>query len=462
MKIYAEKRKDPKRSLLWLVLCSPFAGILFVVGFTGILFLSGAVTFAEDCATPWSMWYLFGGCLLIVLASIAGIRPWSLKPCKLRPYSGYDLIKANKIGICFGLLSVLGGFVSTAAFIKAGLGFDMEANRYAFSRNLMEVSMFWRLMGPLVPFGFFATVLLIIYFEELRNLTRICLAAGILAVVLPTTMFLAGRECLVLEFATFVWCCGYRKVVGRPFFPAVLAFRLSIALVVVLASAVTLVISSHRTNKADQSQFALAATRRLITPNEKVLNRLEDLNPDLAVICTDTLTYTPAACAIFDRTVNAWKMRPDFVGVFFPMVQRRLASFGLVPDPASEAVQFEGLADENEFFANSLPTAAFDMMKSFGVVGGFCASVLLSFLAGRVYRKALERHSFTTICLAVLFFLFFFLWLGGTLFLSPIYEYALYWLFFAGLYRFGFKRTAPRAKGSDQVERVAQSLPSRN
>lgn len=462
LKSYSKARMEPKGSLLWLALCSPIAGMFFVVGFTGILFLSGTVTFAEDCATPWSMWYLFGGCLLMVLANIAGIRPWSLKPCKLRPYSGFDLIKANKIGIYFGLLSIVGGLVSTAAFVKAGLGFDLEANRYAFSRNLMEVSMFWRLMGPLVPFGFFATVLLIVYFEDLRNFTQVCLGTGILAVVLPTTIFLAGRECLVLEFVTFVWCCGYRKLVGRPFFPKGVVFRLGIAALVVFVSITVVVISVSRTNKVDQSQFALDQAAKFVKPRASVLAFLAKLTPAAGIPCTDALVYTTSGCAIFDRLMDEWRMRPDFVGVFLPMVQRRIASFGIIPDPGAEMAEFEAIGLENGFYTNCCPTTAFDMMQSFGVAGGLCVAIVLSFLLGRLYRSSLLSHSFSAICLSLVFFLFFLLWLSHTVFLLPMYEYALYWLFFAGLYRFGFKRTAPRPKGSDQVERVAQSLPSRN
>jgi hypothetical protein len=400
-----------------------------IVGFTAALFLSGMVSFAEDQETSWSMWYLFGGAFLMALAGVAGLRPWSLRTSKLVPLVEKERAKTNQLGISIGMLAVLSGVVSSAAYIKAGLGVDMEANRSMFQTGGMEVSVYWRTMGPLMPFGVFATVMLILYFEEIGVFGRLVLGVGILVAVMPTTIFLAGREYVVNEIITVFWCCAYRKLVGRRFFPNALTFRIGGAvLLMVLASAMVL-LSVSRTSKANHSQFALESTEKLITPNEDVLNVIEKLPPGLAVICTDAVTYTPSACVVFDRAVTSWRMRPDYFRVFFPMIQRRFSALGWLPDPVVQDDHFEALGLENGFFASFWPTTAFQMARSFGILSGFFASILVSYLTGLLFRDALERNAFTSICLSAIFFLFFSFWLATTIFQMPMYEYGMYWLF---------------------------------
>jgi len=410
----------------------PGNGSILPAAFTAILFLSGSVFYSVPLISNWSLFYLFGAVPWVWLFGFLGYR-WSNRNfprSREQRFVVPNRSRLNSIALKFAFLNV-----ATSIFFfmdKQQNGFTTLFGDMATLRDvtfeMQTVSVFSYFCNLTIPFTLFSFIIGILFYEELSSAIRIFSLGSSLINVIGITVLQAGRIYMITFALTFIWFAFQRRWYGKPMIPS--SFILKVCLVLGICGLLAYIplISVARSSKENQVEASLAAMSPLVTPSNTTLEFIEFTGPIIGVATVELFTYWTSSVVAFDRAFNFYSMPPSYCGGIFPMIERRLASIGLVPDPSEQIRQWVEIAEYSGFYSNMWTTTAFDIIKGFGRSFGLVVLGLMAFWSSWAYGISIRTGSLPLMIFGFLGWLYFFTWFQRSIFIDPIYEYSLYWL----------------------------------
>jgi hypothetical protein len=278
----------------------------------------------------------------------------------------------------------------------------------------------------LLPFSSIAFALTIIYFRALPKSLRV---AGLFVGSTPTVLglLLAGRLGMILQAAFLffwmlqrpIWDTRARAIPSRG-----TLYLLTGLFVGVLAVAATL--SQARSGSIAQASEVLSVDEDTVSIDRSLLPVLNAQSPVVATGMAEALMYWTSPIVYFDEVYRSWKLGPDFISVFSPVLQRRFSAVGLGPSSEDEWQYWCDMLSGTGLQPHSWGTVAAGFIRSFGRIGTLLVSVVLGYWLGRLFVRGRRSRSFTCLYLSSLFFVFLFAFLQFSAFVNnPTYEWSL-------------------------------------
>ena len=394
-----------------------------------LLFAAGIVELGQPLLSPGSMAYMAAqiGAIFIsgTLGSYLGTRG-KAQPSKRAATVGSAIYARAVLPLC--LLNCLCLVISLLDFWTSGLvgaSVSLVDVRDRFSGRTTTILSY--VSNLLSPFSAATLGIVIFYFESIPVWLRLFAFISSLATVLGLSVGLGGRY-YVLNFLLLLgWWLMVRVRVGksnllkrRGLFLIALSFAVGVACLLV---GLTVVRSAYREN---QGAFMLTLSQRCAIPSQAVLDYTEDINPVVATGVYEALLYWTTSISTFDKVFYHWSMPPTFVSSLSPIVERRLVSLGLIPSPEERYEEWAVILQGYGIFPNGWATVSFNLVESFGKVGGFLFSMVFALFAGYLFARACSTMNFLLLFLSSLCWLFFVLWFQRPITLEPMYEYGVY------------------------------------
>ena len=410
----------------------PGNAAIFPAAFTGVLFLSGSIMISTPLISDWSLLYLYGAVPWISLCGLLGYR-WSHRNIprnRVRRLAVPNASQLQSIALKFSLLSIAASIFSLLDLRENGftslLG-DMGALRIV-SFESRTANIFSYASYLTLPFSLFSFVIVVLFWEELRPAFRLlCLSASLTNVVIITVL-VAGRLYIITFALTLLWFAFQRRWYGKQTIPSSFVLRACLVLGICGLLAYIPLISVVRSTKENQAEFALEAMSPMVTPSVTMLEIIDVGGPFIGAATVELLTYWTSAVVAFDRVYHLYSIPPSYVGGIFPMIERRLASIGLVPDKIEQQRQWVEIAEDSGFYQNMWVTTAFNIIQGFGRSFGLVVMGLMAFCFSWAYGMSIRTGSLPLMIFGFLGWLYYLTWFQRTIFEDPIYEYSLYWL----------------------------------
>jgi len=416
---------------------SPFAAILFPFLYIFMLFIFGVVEPTYFVSTS-SYYYLFVGLAAMAFMAWLGMRAGPMRIAALAKRSQITRKMGRMSWLSYVrmlyLLAFLGAFFSILDILLS-IPLDILFNPIAIRNYFLDRMTTWFAYPGNILFPFCSVTIgvVLLHYEKMPTLYRIL---GLLIALIPPFLLalgLAGRQGIIQLFLLIVWWCLQRPSLGQPIFPRSHMLRISIVMVLILIIFTIGVIAVSRSEQVSQYNALLLFNENSIKIDDTIkdeLDRLDEISPFFSNFIGEATLYWSAPVVYFDRVFNSWDFPLTYVSVFSPFLQRRLSSLSLVPSQEDVNAYWKGMLWNYDLFPNAWGTTWTQMVQSLGRVGGMFAALIVAYISGVVYVWSRKTLNFAGLYMSSMFFCFFFLWFQFTVFVSPLFEWGIFWAFF--------------------------------
>lgn len=291
---------------------------------------------------------------------------------------------------------------------------DREATLFAYPGNL------------LAPFCLIALGSSIAFYEKLPILYR---TYGIfigMALMVFSSLLLAGRSDLVNVFILAGWWLLQRPLFGFGILPKGKLIKIIISLLLILLMVTIVVLSALRSaDKELQVIRLLQFNENSLEVSDPVIEMFSNIDPILANGIGEAILYWSHSVVYFDKMFANWDLSPTLVTAFSPFLERRLEALGVIVTGTERWSQWENILSSYGLRPHAFGTAWYQMIISFGRFFGMVVALGVAYMSGKIYAIARMERSFHKLFISSFLFLFFFMWFQSSVFTNPICEWGM-------------------------------------